>query len=195
MIPGESRSLALVKTCHMAKNSKWQLFRAHQVPRKRCMRAHKLASLELARWLREKQLPCYFGSPCVPLSACQAPCRGHQVSWSTCVPLSACQVSQLPCVGPLGVKATTYPLSACRVSRSSSVPCWPARCHGCHVSIPGVADAMCLFSANHVSRPLCVSLSDCQVSRLPCVVPPGVKASMCRSTRCQGHHVSVHQVS
>jgi hypothetical protein len=74
-------------------------------------------------------------------------------------------------------------------------PCRPARCHGCHVSIPGVTDAMCALSANHVSRPLCVPLSVCQVSRLPCVVPPGVKPAMCRSTKHHERHVSVRKVS
>jgi len=124
-------------------------------------------------------------SPCRP-----ARCHGRQVSWSPCVFLSAYQVSQLPCVGPLGVKAATCPPVACQVSRSSSIPCRPARCHGYHVSIPGVTGTMCPLSANHVSRQLCVPLSACQVSRLPCVVPPGVKA-----TRCQCCHVLVHEVS
>jgi hypothetical protein len=119
-----------------------------------------------------------------------------------------------PPVGPPDITAARCHgrhVSPCRPARCQGryvSPCWPARCHGrhlspvgplgchgCHVSIPGVTDAMCALSANHVSRPLCVPLSVCQVSRLPCVVPPGVKAALCRSTKYHERHVLVRKVS
>jgi len=55
------------------------------------------------------------------------------------------------------------------------MPCVDPRCHGRHV---------CLVGQPRVKTAMC-----------PPVGMPGVTAAMCRSTRCQGRLVSVHQVS
>jgi hypothetical protein len=165
------------------------------VPTKRCMRARKLAALELAKWLRENLPPCYFGSPCVPLSA-------RQMSRPPGVMVAMC-----PPVGPPGVTAAMCRPARCQGRYVS--PCWPARCHGRHLSPVGplgVTDAMC---RSQVSRTPCVPcrpttcqdryVSPCryarchgchvsfhQVSRPPCVGPPSITSAMCRSARCHG---------
>ena len=143
------------------------------MPTKRCMRARKLAALELAKWLRENLLPRYFGSPCVPLSACQMS-RPQGVMVTMCPP-----------VGPPGVTAAMCRPARCQGRYVS--PCWPARCHGRRLSPVGplgVTDAMCRS----------------QVSRTPCVPcrPTTCQdryVSPCRYARCHGCHVSFHQVS